>query len=501
MTFLKKMYTIIFDDFRWKLIALVAAGAIWFAGMNMSDPPENYTLRMRLQLANMEIMTREGIVIVNEDDLREIDVSILVRGLRSDISYLQSVDPERLAEFIDVSVDFRAIDGTAVVAAGGISTQTLRVSTSLKPGFEQISVNPQLVDVELDMVLERSFSIQTVQAGEILHGFELHQIRLRNETVRIRGARTDVQAVSRVEASVDVTGVHGEAEQIVPITVFDSYGRDMTSRVRLNVVETVAAIHIWQVRRADISLRGAGAVAPGFAVAGISGDVQGVYVVGSADALSDFSTVDIDVDLTGANANITQSLQISDWLPSDVQLRRYEQNAIAVTARIEPIEERVFTVPHGNIRTRGVVGLYQLVDEAPVRIVVSGPRSLIAALNVSQILPEFDLRGLPIGVRSVQLRVDLPPGLSLVGAPPTLLVQIHEPVVSIPDPDDEDEPDEPEPYLPTPLPTPLPPDDINDVNDFNDINDINGDDYEPTPEEDAENDDEYEEGEPPVYIN
>jgi hypothetical protein len=83
------------------------------------------------------------------------------------------------------------------------------------------------------------------------------------------------------------------------------------------------------------------------------------------------------------------------------------------------------------VRSRGAVGLYQLVNEtAPIRVTVSGPRSLISSLTSDSIDLEFDLRALPIGIHTVPLVVELPPRLSLVGSPPVLVVQIHEPAAS-----------------------------------------------------------------------
>ncbi|MCL1845531.1 MAG: CdaR family protein [Defluviitaleaceae bacterium] len=431
MKVLKKIYSVVFDDFHWKLLALIAASVIWFVGMHNIDPYRTSLVQSRLQLINLEIMTREGVIVLNEDALRDLNVNVLVRGVRSDIEIMEAAvaaDAERLADFVAMSVDFRAIEGAVVAAAGGVSTQTLYILPNLlQPGLEHISFNPASVEVILDTVQERNLSVNIIQIGEASPGFELQHIRLNNETIRVRGARTDVQAVSRVEAIVDITGVHEEVEQTVEFLVLDAYGSDITDRVQLNIVETTATIRVWQVQRADIILRGEGTIAPGFAVAGISGDVQGVEVVGSAEALYDFDTIFAEIDLTGANANITQEILIADWLPDGVYLKQDEPPAFYATARIEPIEQRVFSVPHGNIRTRGVVGLYQLVDEVPLFITASGPHSLIAALDVAEILPEFDLRGLPIGVHTVELIVELPVGLSLVGSPPTLLVQIHEP--------------------------------------------------------------------------
>jgi YbbR domain-containing protein len=399
----------------------------------MSDPFLSVIVSPRLQLENLEVMTHEGIMVLNGDDLREINVSVLVRGQRSDMNALRAAmaDPERLAAFLEVSVDFRAVNVEDVFYADGISTQYLRISPNLQSGFEHLSINPPHIEIQLDVAQRQSFPVQTVQHGDVPPGFELQHIRLRNETVTIRGARTELQQIAQVRANVDITGVHGDVEQTIQLEVFDANGENMTGRVYPNVVETTASVRVWPVRQAEIRLRGTGSPAAGFAVAGISGEITTVEVVGSAEILEEFENIRAEIDLTGASTNIIQTLNIADWLPEGVYLRQNETSEMVVTARIEPIEERTLTIPHGNIRSRGVVGLYQLVNEnAPIRITVSGPRSLIEALDATEILPEFDLRRLPIGVHTVPLMVELPAQLTLVGTPPTLLVQIHEPAIT-----------------------------------------------------------------------
>ena len=443
---MKKIYTALFTDLHWKLFALVAAAVIWFIGMNMSDPYRNDIVSVRLRLDNLEIMAREGIVVTNAEALREIDVAVQVRGRRSYMENLHLMMPE-------VSIDFRAVDSDAI--AEGAVAQRLRVSSNLQAGFEHISISPAYADVSLDRFSQRNHFVQTVQEGEVFPGFELQAITLSNERVMVSGALSDVSDVSLVLANVDITGIHGEEELPVRLVVLDAYGSDMTERIRLNVEETTALVRVWQVRSADVVVRGAGELANGFAFAGYVGGGVSVEIVGSEEILNDVEEIRAEIDLSDARGNVTSTILLEEWLPEGVSLRRGEITEVEVTARVEPIETRHFTVPRGNVRSRGVVGLYQLVDsDAPIRITIGGPRSIIATLTAAQIEPEFDLRGREIGIHEVPLVIGLPAGLTMVGQSPTLLVQIHEPVaaepIELPSENEEDEDDEDSNYYELP---------------------------------------------------
>jgi YbbR domain-containing protein len=453
----KKIFSMLFEDFHWKLLALAAAGVIWFVGMHMSNPPQNRIVPVRLQIDNLEIMAREGIVILNEDELREINVSVHVRGLRSDMSNLNSAmaDPERLAEFITVSADFRAISTEAVTNADGVSVQTLRISPNLQAGFEHISINPTYIEVRLDTSHRKHAGVQVIQHGDVPPGFELQYIRLGNENVTIRGPRSEIRTVSLVQANVDISGVHEDTEITVPFKVIDINGSEMTDRVQLNVTETMAHVRVLRVQPVNIAVYDTGSPAAGFAFAGISGGLDAVSVVGSAEALEQLDYIRVEINLANASNNTRRMINIADWLPEGVSLRQGETEQMEIVARIEPIEERIFNIPRENVRSRGVVGLYQLVSgNANVRVVISGPRSIIQGLDAQDIVPEFDLRGLAIGVHTVPLSFELPRGLAVVGTNPTLMVQIHEPAIA-----NNENPSIPEP--------PEPPDEIEEIEEEN----------------------------------
>jgi len=443
----KKLLSAIFEDIQWMLLALAAATVIWFIGMNMSDPYQNQSVMSRLRLDNFEIMTREGLVVLNEDALREIDVAVTVRARRSDMDRLRSAMTD--TGIVEVSVDFRAVDSDAT--ADGVSIQQLRISPNLQAGFEHLSISPAYADVHLDKFSQQIHSIQAIQHGDVPPGFELQHILLGNDRVTISGPRTDLGRVSLVQAYVDITGIHDDAELPVELTVLDTSGNDMTERVHLSVTETTANVRVWKVRQVDVIVRGVGQLASGFAMAGYDDERMSVEIVGPEDILNSIEHIRAEIDLTGANENTTHKVLLEEWLPEGVYLRKDEINEFYVTAKIEPIELRTFTVPHGNVRSRGVVGLYQLVDNnASIRVTVSGPRSIIAAFDGNQIVPEFDLRGRAIGIHTVPLVIELPAELSIVGQAPSLLVQIHEPAAAdTSNGDEDDEPEEP-PVQPPP---------------------------------------------------
>jgi YbbR domain-containing protein len=329
----------------------------------------------------------------------------------------------------------------------------------LQSGFEHISINPAYVYVSLDTSQTKPVSVQMVQHGEVPPGFELQHIKLEHENVIIRGPRSDVKMVSLVQANIDITGIHEEDTKIsVSFKVIDNHGDEMTGRVRLDVPGTTANVHVLPIGSVGIAVQRSGTPADGFAFAGITGGPESVDVVGSSEMLEQLDSITVEIDVNGKSSNVKKLINISDWLPEGISLRKGEISETEITARIEPIEERVFNIPRDNVRSRGGIGLYQVVStSANIRVSISGPRLSLERLDTQEITPEFDLRGLSIGTHTVPLTIELPQrlqGLSVVGTRPTLMVQIHEPVIE--GNTNENPPETSEP--------PEPPDENNDGN-------------------------------------
>ena len=433
MTRFKKVFSLIFDDFQWKLISLVLAALIWFVGMNMSNPPQNLSVSPRLQLANIEIMSRDNIIVLNEDALRDINVSVVVRAPRSDMDILRAAqsDPDRFSEIVEASVDFRAISTSTIRAADGYIVQSLRISPNLAHGFEHLSITPAYVDVYLDVLESRAVPVAIIQDGELPPGFVQQELTLalgNNDMVTVRGARSDIRNISQIRTYVDISGAFGDMQIPVPLVVLDRDGNDMTDRVHLSASETVANLRVYRYRSFDVVINPVGTPAHGFALSGIDFEATSVELVGRADVLDELEAIVAEVNLQGVAGTLRLMVDIEAALPPGVQLRQDEASSVEIVARIERIQEREFTIPRENVRSRGGVSLYQHVDEhVPIRINISGPQSLISALNESTMALDFDLRGLAPGVHTIPLEVELPRGLHIVGTPPSLRVQIHPP--------------------------------------------------------------------------
>ena len=434
-------------------------------GSNVNNPHENGSVNVRLNVANFELLANEGIVLLNESAL-DVGINVGVRGARDYLIDLIGAYSDVQEARVIPSIDFRVIDADAVRLSDGPVTVRLDITANLYEGLELRSIRPRYVNLEFDVLVRHSFQIETEIINEVAPNFEIRPVRLANSWVTVTGARSVVSEIDSVWVSVDVVGLHTDREETVPLVVLDHAGRDITDMVELSVRETTATIPVWPIDALEFDVEPTGQAAAGFAVAEIEFYPQAINIIAPEERLIQLTPLLMDIDIANANTTINRSISVLEYLPDGVYLAQGQSPYVDVTVAIEPIESRVISVPRDNLRRRGTAALYQIVGDATfIRVTVSGPRSLVSALNPADVGLELNLRNLPIGVHNVAISVYLPDGITHVLPAPRLQVQIHEPATDEPDDYDHYYVDNPEPITPT-----MPPDYPSDANENDDDN-------------------------------
>ena len=446
----KKFLSFFYTDVQWKLLSLGLAFVLWIVAMNAHDPYENVSFNMGLQLNNVHYLERQGLVLLNGDELASTLISLGVRGNRS------AFVGDTAAQF-DVFVDMLAVDVDRVLTSDGPVVDILPVNPNLLPGFVLQYVRTDSVGVLLDRLESALFNVDVDFYGQVREGFEVQSGAAVNASVRIAGAREHIKQIARVSVEVDLTDVDSDIGIPAPLAVYSHDGEDITRLFRLGVAETTVMVRVLPVRAIPITVVTVGQMAPGYGMADIEPSVSFINVVGTEERLDEIEYIEIPFDLEGLAASIEGSVDIREILPAGLTLSESADYEIIISITVEPIRRRTFFVPRDNISQRGLGAFPEPIGPTTnIRVVVTGPQSIVDGMIVDDINIVMDLRNLPIGTHHVPLRVEnLPMGVSLAEPLQSLFIQLHIPAQ--PDPVDPDD-DPPEvPPEPTPQPTPSPP--------------------------------------------
>ena len=472
---MKKLTSFFFTDIHWKIFSLFLAFLLWLIGSNFSNPLENTSINIQLETHNAEILANAGLVLLNPDALDEL-ITVGVRAERRDLEALMEAGAAVQSSMVVPSVDFRAINTTAILEGDDPATVKLPISVNLYESLQHFSIAPRFVELEIDVLAHESFPVQVEILNEVAPTFERRPERVSTARVNVSGPRSYVERVDRVQVSIDVLGLYSDRDIEAPLVVLCQNGYDITAHLELSAREITVTIPVWPVEAVEIEVQSTGAVATGFAVAYYMTWPTRIEVTATPERLQGLEYLLVEVDLNNANATFTKTASVV--LPDGVHLRSGESDNITVEIVIEPIERRRFSVPRDNVRILGMDANYDVLTALQfISVDVSGPRSAIAELTASEIGLELDLRRLPIGTHSVVLGVELPEGITLIQPSPRMQIQINDPAADDGNDNDNDNDfdhyhvDDPDPQDPI-----MPPDYYPSDNNEND-NEIVADEY------------------------
>ncbi len=201
------------NDWTLKVFALIIAIVLWSYVMSEVNPVMTEEFRnVKVNILNEASLEREGIVILEPENIDNIDIKVTISGRRSDIIRVS-------AEDIIVQVDL-----------SGYGTGEVKV-----PIYVQVPVGVTLKDYAPKEILfkfdkivgrERPVTVETI--GKLPEGYVLGTPTVKPQSVVVEGPSTWLKSLSKVVATVDVSNITDEDINVtVPVKLVDDEGNDV----------------------------------------------------------------------------------------------------------------------------------------------------------------------------------------------------------------------------------------------------------------------------------
>ena len=242
--------------------------------------------------------------------------------------------------------------------------------------------------------------------------------------VSVRGRYTDISRLQDIAVTADL-GASGPGANVLPLRV------DQVTVPRYVEVVQIdpGTVTVWLERSDAMSVpvrpNVDGEPAPGFRVKEVLVEPARVTIVGPQSRLKP-TTVAVTERISIEGRSGPTFEQVVTVGVGDAQLRLQEPMTARVTVVIEPEPlERAFDdrpVGLGNL----AAGREAEADPATVTVVLHGQPGALEAVDPERILAHVDLAGLGLGVHTLEVRVNPPPGLEVAAiAPATVTVRIR----------------------------------------------------------------------------
>ncbi|QDW73643.1 hypothetical protein FND36_06095 [Lachnospiraceae bacterium KGMB03038] len=399
------MKTRLMNNLGLKILAFLAAGMLWLLVVNIDDPVTSATYQdVAVTVINQEVLAEEQQTFQIVDDTQTVDVTVTAR--RSVLNRIRQ-------ENITATADMRELT---------LKTQ-IPISISIE-GYDYVDAeaSPRNLQVRLEDEETKSFPIVPTTTGTVRDGYVLGDIQAVPENVSIRGPKSVVDQIDRVEASVNVSGLSQDAVLPSELVLYDEEGDEIDQSLLTNNLgdEGVSvSVELYQTKSVPIVFDTSRiSAADGYEFVGITYEPEEIQISGSKDALDDISEINIPasaLELSGLTKRTEQVVDISGYTPDNVSLADENAGSVAVTISVEKDGTRVFDVTPSSVIVNNLSeDLVLNYDQAEaLEVHIRGPRESLDSLSLEKKV-SIDLTDYTeAGSYTVPVAVELPEDCAL----------------------------------------------------------------------------------------
>lgn len=399
---LNKIIKWITNNFGLKILAVIFAGVLWLAVVNIDDPVTTRSFTTTVSVENGDYLTGIGkyYEIINNSNT----ITFKVSGKRS---YL-----ERMG-----NSDFRATADLKMIE--NLNRVPVEITPQRYGGYVTVASKLYYLDLDVEDLVSKPFVISVQTDGKPSKQHALGETSVSPSLLRVSGPASVVDTIDKAVAAVNVEEMSQDlTDSVIPI-LYNKDGNEVdTKDLTFNIQNVMVSVRILDTKDVTLNFQTAGTLQEGYEYVGIEYEPQTVSVKGASAVLNTVNSITIPeevLDLTDATGNIEKEVDISAYLPEGVSLTKSNQAKISVTVKIEKHERRKFELPTANITVGNLGGRYAaefLTDTVAVEL--EGLASELDTLDASTLTGSIDVSGMTEGEHTVNLEVNLDSKFKLV---------------------------------------------------------------------------------------
>lgn len=396
-----------------KIIALVFAAVLWLIVGLFDDPVETKAFNnISIEIKNEEIITNDGKKFKIMDDIDS--VRVVVRAKKSTMNKIDSRD-------ITAVVDLRQRDTST-----GVTPITAVVSGHEEDTEVTTETSPNNVLIRVEDVASKSFPISVLTENEPREGYELGEMKANPERVEISGAKSSVEDIQRVVAKIDINGISSDSElDAKELIVFDGNNNVMDQsslQLDLSAEDVSVSVKILPSKEVPLKFSTSGTPAEGYYLTGLSCVPETVNVYGTKSVLEALAEIDIPaavIDISGANSKTEYTVDITPYLPENVNLSDENAGNVVVTVMVEREGTRTILLPVGAVRINNLDESLSAEVETTgeLEVLFEGKEELLEKLDIKN-AASIDLKDYKEpGTYEVPVNIEIDSNIILVEKP------------------------------------------------------------------------------------
>lgn len=430
----RKILKALTNNLGFKILAVIFAFVLWLVVYNIEDP----------------VITRSYTSVVsvkNEDNITGMNKCYEILDGSNIISFSVSAKRSLLEKLEDS--DFSAVaDMNNIITDDKETTAEIRIdiSSARYNGSLKYNGKTQYLKVALENLLSKQFVVTPNTDGTVADGYALGNVTVTNPNVlKVSGPESIVGQIANVVATIDVDGMTMDlTDNVIPV-LYDADGKEIPiTNLKLSNTTVQIAAQILGIKSIPIKLSTVGTPAGGNSVLDVICKPAKVMVKGTASALNQISAIEVPAEVlnvSGATDDLETTIDITEYLPSNVELLNAMDANINVVVKIEKYSTHNYTIATNGLVVKGLSKDEVLdFDAENIVLTVTASEENIAKLKTSDIQGTIDVTGLDAGIHMVAVEINLSDD-RYTWIPVEVLVEISNTQDDIQDNDEEAEED------------------------------------------------------------
>lgn len=397
----RRAWKILTNNFGLKLLAALFAIILWLVVVNIDDPKISQRFSASVMIENADYLTEQGKYYEVLDDTNTIVFTVTAK--RSYIEKLSNTDFKAVANMENAAIDKESGRGKVP-----IEVTALRYSTLVT-----ISKATQNLEIALDNLAQEQFMIGVETTGTLTDGCALGDVTVSPNLLRVSGPESVVGMIDHVTANIDVTNMTTDVVASVIPTLYDSEGNVIDkNKLTLNMTTVTVTVRILDIKDVSLIFDVTGTPADGYAYMDMEYEPETISIKGTAAALNNVTAVHIPgsaLNISGARDDITQVIDVTEYLPDNVTISDQSQSKVTVTVHIAQLATRSFNIFPSSVEVLHLPEGYHLsFGNSVIRVNISGVEEDLEALDADSIVASIDAGSLTPGTHEVELALELP---------------------------------------------------------------------------------------------
>ncbi len=358
-----------------KIFAFLAAVVVWIIVVNVDDPLTTRTYnQIPVSVINAEILSSEQMTYQIVDGTQEVTVTVEAR--RQVLDEITPLDIVAVADMKDLTLQTQI---PIEVSINGFAGQ-----------YESAAASPVNLQVKLEEEETRRFPIVPTTYGTVRDGFVLGEIQAVPEKVSIRGPKSVIESISRVEAPAQVSGLSSDTIIESELVLYDEDNNVIDQTLLSNNLgeEGVSVnVEILNTKSVPVEFDTSSIhTAAGYSFTGIEFEPGNIQVAGLDEDLAALDEILVPAEalqFDDLDERTEQIVNVSDYLPDTISLADENAGSVVVTIGVEKDGTRTYEVTVASLSVNHLLSRFNLsyVTVDALQIQVRGPEESLDAFE------------------------------------------------------------------------------------------------------------------------